>query len=149
MFCPCPCLWGDHPPPVIGCCHFYTVFCHLCILKNFFCPSQFWSASIPTELWLRRFSLSFLSGKQHLCIPPMSRDLASTGHIPSFFALAVEDNPCSEGQDGLLPCLPDFQHFGIACSQAFRRWCLESDKHWWTLAPSKVSSEDLLVPQAA
>lgn len=84
--------------------------------------------------------LSSFSYQQRLCVPPMSPDLASSGHTHSFFCL-ISMRKFLFSEADLLSHPFELQHLGIACSWDFRRHCLTSNQHRWTLASPEVFSQ--------
>ena len=48
-------------------------------------------------------------------------------------------------QTGLLPCLLDLWHSGIACSCASKMWFLKTDQHLWTPKASKADFQGTLL----
>lgn len=91
-----------------------------------------------SEKLVRRGNETVLSSflyqyQQHLCVPPMSPNLASSGHTCSYFVLFPREMRILSyflfSQAGLLSHPLGFQHLGIAWSWAFRRHCLKSDQN--------------------
>lgn len=135
----CPCSWGNKPSQVKDQC--FLLFSSS--EKFLSCPSQCWLSSTLIELWSHKFSpCNHMVNSISVILPCQLISFTEAIH---FLFYCPSSGRTLLSQASSLSNLLDFRDVGIACSCAFKNWCLRSGQHWCTPVSSKAVSQGTLL----